>query len=992
MPQRRFPKRAQNILQEHQSPPNTSYSLIPTKQNSRGSQKPSIQSCIFVADGQTVTQDPNLPVQFRQVGFQELPLQNAPTNSRHTPQQGDQAEIILAAGEGEGDPMAPPDLCYKVPATPSANTKKRAAQAAHWETDVIPRLLMLYIELLRNTKNLHDEPRPKQWICTCPLNHKSQRRLEITIVKFYTLSKIVLEVCECSPAPIQLEEHGLFPCFTNALQWYNSLRLSTKQFVDDILTGCRGDIRRKTEPYSYDNDPLSSSPSYPPDSSPASSQPASPLPSSSSYTNDGYDYDNKATRKWAQFVEEDLRPQPQVLLPSEYLRTHCPLCFGGTFYGNHALEFDAIVCIDACFTQKHNKTKSARDPPKKHPDTVFVPEADMQVMEDFVESVRGARVPEEVDDKDSYDPGLQVPRSALNGCEASFTAADERHTKSSTQFFDSTALMAMMCRHDRVLWLANMTSAGEKQHYVLALIETLFKNLPSVSDCVKWDFLVEHLEQLGFAVLVFHAFGHNWPCQLIYHPRKQSGFGLSDGKGCERFWHSISHLIPYLRVCGYHQRLYTLDTQIQHANKESLLKLGSWLRNKWSNAHGRLSEARKTLNNLGLKKDYLREQWEEQVHEQTQPQPKQNKNKGKKAVEEVLALRENRELMVQKVEELEEVLLDLESPDYKRAEAGLKLPETREKLKSLERRLRSKELMLGVAEDQRVQHLLNSPFLKHQMNTLALKTRLIGRLRACKFKHDRLERSFWKQLNDQKVHSQISQSLKRREPGIQSLARDYNLLVAKMQDLIKRKRAPCNAMAPEKIPMDRLFMLDVDNGIWQDVGLTDKYDNHQPPAWLANDSVRTGIRAMLERDHSLEEIERLSHERDAMQQWFADEWGVLMRAIDETPHPNVSFQLCQRRSELLELCWRWRRSVGTIASAQHTPAWGPSNKEIQRAGLDIYVENLPMEDLDVYPEGAEVDYGSEGSEQSDLTDYDEDEFNVVEAFDVLDLHTLGIEL
>jgi hypothetical protein len=39
--------------------------------------------------------------------------------------------------------------------------------------------------------------------------------------------------------------------------------------------------------------------------------------------------------------------------------------------------------------------------------------------------------------------------------------------------------MAMLCRHDRVLWLANMTSAGEKQYYALALIKKLFENIPS---------------------------------------------------------------------------------------------------------------------------------------------------------------------------------------------------------------------------------------------------------------------------------------------------------------------------------------------------------------------------------------------------------------------------------------------------------------------------------------------------------------------------------
>ncbi|KAI6118553.1 hypothetical protein EDD16DRAFT_1692883 [Pisolithus croceorrhizus] len=96
-----------------------------------------------------------------------------------------------------------------------------------------------------------------------------------------------------------------------------------------------------------------------------------------------------------------------------------------------------------------------------------------------------------------------------------------------------------------------MTSAGEKQHYALALIKSLFSHLPG-SFCIglKWGFLQPFLPCISFAISVFHAFGHQWPCQLIYHPRKQEGFGLSDGEGCEHFWSSIKALIPSLHVSG----------------------------------------------------------------------------------------------------------------------------------------------------------------------------------------------------------------------------------------------------------------------------------------------------------------------------------------------------------------------------------------------------------------------------------------------------------
>jgi hypothetical protein len=165
---------------------------------------------------------------------------------------------------------------------------------------------------------------------------------------------------------------------------------------------------------------------------------------------------------------------------------------------------------------------------------------------------------------DGYEGSMKVPISALNECGESFLAADEKRQKASTQFFSDTGAISLLCRHDRVLWLANLISAGEKQHYALALIQRLFESLPPNirvgilydiacqlhRSCVKWGFLDQFQDRMTFAVSVFHAYGHQWPCQLIYHPRKCVGFGLTDGEGCERFWSSITQLISSLRVAG----------------------------------------------------------------------------------------------------------------------------------------------------------------------------------------------------------------------------------------------------------------------------------------------------------------------------------------------------------------------------------------------------------------------------------------------------------
>jgi Kyakuja-Dileera-Zisupton transposase len=47
----------------------------------------------------------------------------------------------------------------------------------------------------------------------------------------------------------------------------------------------------------------------------------------------------------------------------------------------------------------------------------------------------------------------------------------------SRDFYADTSLMALICRHDRALWVATLTSPGEKQHDALALLQQLFENL-----------------------------------------------------------------------------------------------------------------------------------------------------------------------------------------------------------------------------------------------------------------------------------------------------------------------------------------------------------------------------------------------------------------------------------------------------------------------------------------------------------------------------------
>jgi hypothetical protein len=73
---------------------------------------------------------------------------------------------------------------------------------------------------------------------------------------------------------------------------------------------------------------------------------------------------------------------------------------------------------------------------------------------------------------------MALPDDTLDDCEKTFIAVQSHIAKTSDAIFADTALMALLCRHDRPLFLVNMTSAGERQYYVLALVKALYQHLP----------------------------------------------------------------------------------------------------------------------------------------------------------------------------------------------------------------------------------------------------------------------------------------------------------------------------------------------------------------------------------------------------------------------------------------------------------------------------------------------------------------------------------
>ncbi|TFK31561.1 hypothetical protein BDQ12DRAFT_701529 [Crucibulum laeve] len=496
-----------------------------------------------------------------------------------------------------------------------------------------------------------------------------------------------------------------------------------------------------------------------------------------------------------------------------------------------------------------------------------------------------------------------------------------------------------------------MTTGGEKQYYALALLKHLFSELPSSMKvgifCKKWGFLEEFLDHMVFAIAVFHAYGHQWPCQIIYHPWKCVGFGLTDGEGCEKFWSAIKLLIPSMYVSGYYHRLYSIDLQIKFLDKKSLLLMGKWMSQKWTQVIKKEKFAIEVLTALNMDYDIFRSEWKKQVKDQTKPLLRHSEDLANKSIHEIMALITSFDSYKAELEKLNDGLLAGNLDGFHDITEMVEARNTISgKISQIEMGIKKKKASLGIDGCLSLKKLMGNKFLQ------------LSRLHDRKFELERLEQAYRHTVsNESKLHQHIAVQRKQQEPNISHLATQYNDLCKSMELEMKNGRAPPGAITPNKINRDTLFSLDIDDDIWQDVGLLDE-EIGEIPLWLGNEDVQKGIKAVLEFDWCSEEKLCLAQERQSMQEWISEEWIAVLRAEQNTDNVDC-------KEALLLICGTWKKEVSGIKPANNVEeSWGPTEEMIMQRMVDERTEMVNCEN----DEQSDGDLESVGYESENIDD------------------------
>ncbi|KAF9503184.1 hypothetical protein BS47DRAFT_1402659 [Hydnum rufescens UP504] len=543
-------------------------------------------------------------------------------------------------------------------------------------------------------------------------------------------------------------------------------------------------------------------------------------------------------------------PNPSVT-PSDYLRSHCPLCFGAHNKAGDSKLPEFFLCLDACFAIRRNKDYDHHPGRKKQPgsqDPCIIPPGTHELPRSFLEawkarveaacpvkshnrhttcvSKKGEYAAHVADTEDDHvELGLHVPNLYLDSCGESFVAADGGRVKTPGGHFLDTGVMAGVCCHDRVIVWGNMWTPGKQQFYALAIIDFVMAQLP-----VDWQ--VGILYDVGCQIHRSALKWNLWVCQLWYHPRKSDGWGLTDGEGCEHLWSDLQCLIPNLHVAGFHHRLFLLDVQIEHLD------------------HSKMCEA-------GVCNEYLQLQFKEQRAYQSRPLERQSKKKGFHTVEKILSVHHHLYIAQDLVDVLQKQLLSVPVSDTvasrnEIAEITSALVEQEKVVVRLSKQDDDLTAVLKLGDPMSYDNLMKMkehPWFEHQLNMHALKAHIIAKACQKNFEMDNLTGAFRSKASMIKLRGQ--------------------------------QRIPRNAVIPPPIDIKGLFNLDVDNDIWQDVGLADDEFEGKVLPWLGDEDVRNGIQLVQELTNCRDELSLCEQELYSLQLWFEEEsahswqlWGL----------------------------------------------------------------------------------------------------------------------
>ncbi|EFI28012.1 hypothetical protein CC1G_14504 [Coprinopsis cinerea okayama7 len=656
------------------------------------------------------------------------------------------------------------------------------------------------------------------------------------------------------------------------------------------------------------------------------------------------------------------------------LQQRCPACFGSQVFGKDANggASNIQVCVDGNFSHRHIRRDA--DHQRQHfPPEYYLPKAYVDKVGSHIDLVRDNQ-------PKARDP--KVPDEAVDECEDGHIAGKGTNVKTSTQMYDDTGTMALVCRHDVPLFLANIDTPGEQQKYAVALIKKLYSLLPKDATvdvfydvaCVldrsleTYDILPDALtSRLCLITSAMHSYAHQWSCQLYYNPRLRKFTGLTDGEGVERFWAKHRRVIPLMRVSGREKRLQLIDRLTAAIGAEARDGLGSWIKARAKLVQKYRVEATAELRACGTPVEELRELWKDQ-QKAGQSIRTLRPSKLKKDLDLILVLQGDLDRLEARIEEVATGLNEDFPEDHKQ---GV-LAALNAAYAALKSRIEATYLAINVGDEHPELQGLDYEFVKALLLLRDLKISIRRRAIAQFFEREKLQMPSKGRANPlgrvlgTNLHQLTRKAIAKRQPALQSAIRRFNTQLVNLKKLHKKEY---NIPLPNPLPTD-LDELRDHSDIMEDVWTT--HSPHPVPKWFESAEVRKGIRAMLKLDRCQEEMERLGIEADNMCRWYGRQLANIEFALAQPRCQRFAHELTIYRDHLYSLKSSW---ANIFASTVRFDAQITASKQVVPGGPSIPLRWIgpSVSTMDILPRHEPLPANDHDPNLETLAVLDEDE-------------------
>ncbi|KAH9809801.1 hypothetical protein DFH28DRAFT_1186335, partial [Melampsora americana] len=454
----------------------------------------------------------------------------------------------------------------------------RARTQQKWKA-LEPQITAFYLYLQHHTRNWKSQPTFRSYLseeikCGCLPAQLRQRHVDLIDLLSHT-SKHRVTFCDCVPDVIRLLQVGYIAgspqhprtAFSVRLMqfhhhFWNNAVVSTTAFIESLM--------------GFLNDQCSSR-----------LNPQQKRTAHKTNTNRTLRHPfTQAIDIYRQILhgEQTLYKEGLELTPLDISAAQCSRCFGPA-EGEVKVspeEPDFIIAMDGNFQHRH-QSHASKDSPREdqYPDSF----------------IRPSKVEKQVVNCQQTDTQASDIKTS---CSDSHTAANDVRNSTSWDKCDDTGLFASACRHDMPLYFVNIYQSGERLYYPVAILKQIQDLYPDSYIGVLYDIgchLDIHIAKMMFGTSVFHAYVHQWACQIKYHPRFNKHWGLSDGEGLERLWSFLSALVASLRISTRLHRILAIHWRSAFY-AEKVNEGCHWLSKRFRNAMKVLREAQAVIKSL----------------------------------------------------------------------------------------------------------------------------------------------------------------------------------------------------------------------------------------------------------------------------------------------------------------------------------------------------------------------------------------------------------